>query len=103
MRTADIKLMEQITAREALRRHEVSVAAERKAESERKAQKDVQDRIPKGVIIEDNGIGADVLEHLVNAEKLSRVNGRHADEGRILKLIKELISINVPQTANLNK
>ena len=97
MRTSDIKRMEQITAREALRRHDASVAAHKKAESERKAHADVHARIPKGVIIEDNGIDAKVLEYLAYAEKLSRVNGRLVDEDKIFKLIKELISINMPQ------
>jgi|TARA_R110000796_G_scaffold34251_1_gene88595 hypothetical protein len=89
--------MEKITAREALRRHDASAAAYKKAESERKAQADVRDRIPQGVIIEDNGIDVKVLEHLVRAEKLSRVNGRLLDEDKIFKLIKELISIKMPQ------
>ncbi len=49
------------------------------------------------MIIEDNGIDAKVLEYLAYAEKLSRDNGRLADEEKIFKLIKELISINMPQ------
>ena len=82
-----------LTAKQALLRHEASVLAYERSEREKAAQKKKEGLIPKGVIIEDNGISAKVIEHLVIAEKLSRDNSRFLDEEKIYKLIKELISL----------
>ena len=84
-------MQEIFTAKQALIKHEASVVAYNKRESERLAQEKKESLIPRGVIVDDNGISVEVLEHLATAEQLSRINGRHMDESRIHKLIKELI------------
>ena len=84
-------MQEIFTAKQAMIKHEASVIAYNKRESERIAQEKKESLIPKGVIVDDNGISVEVLENLATAQQLSRINGRHMDESRINKLIKELI------------
>ena len=83
-------MIKPISAAEALRLHEKSIEDHRKSEVIRKNQKNRIDRIPRGVILPDNGTSLELLISLAAAALELKENNRGRERNEVNLIIKRL-------------